>query len=201
MRNRLIPQLRVSSDLTAHTWVGSNPGQARINNYFFLEYMRTRSDVEIKISRTNSALSSSNSWITPKTYGLYLPNLVWKKQLWDISERHESFTSRSAEVIMDCITPVTHDSVPEGDKYLLCKFMCCICHRFCSGMDVTRVHLSFRPGECKKQQQEQEQKFDDVSNHLDKGKLQRAEHRVDLKWVGNVKKGQNHTERKKRIGQ
>ena len=148
--------------------------------------MRTRSDLEIEISRANSALSSSNSLITSKTYGLCVPNLVGKKQLWDIPERHESFTSRFAEVIMDCIvicwvTPVTHDSVPESDKYSLCKFMCCICYKFCSCMDVTRVHLSFRPGECKKQQQEQEQKFDDVSNHLDKGKLQRAEHRVDLK--------------------
>ena len=68
-------------------------------------------------------------------------------------------------------------------------------------MDVARVHLSFRPGECKKQQQEQEQKFGDVSNHLDKAKLQRAEHRVDLQCVGNLKKGQNRTEGEKGIGQ
>ena len=30
--NRLIPQPRVSSDLTGHTWAGSNPGQARNNS-------------------------------------------------------------------------------------------------------------------------------------------------------------------------
>ena len=34
-RNRLIPQFRVSSDLTSHTKAGSNPGQARNNNYLF----------------------------------------------------------------------------------------------------------------------------------------------------------------------
>ena len=47
---------------------------------------KNRSDLEI--SRTNSALTSSNS----------VPNLVKKSQLWYIRERRESFTSRFAEV-------------------------------------------------------------------------------------------------------
>ena len=50
------------------------------------------------MSRTNSALTSSNSRIKPKTYRLCLPNLVKKWQLWYIPECRESFTSRSAEV-------------------------------------------------------------------------------------------------------
>ena len=77
-RNRLIPQLRVSFDLTGCRWVSSNPRQAKNNNYFFLKKnKRTRSDLEI--SQTNSALLSSNNRLTPKTYGLCVFNLVPKK--------------------------------------------------------------------------------------------------------------------------
>ena len=79
--------------------------ESQNNNSFFLEKVkeserinqRNRSDVEI--SRTNSAPTSSNSRIKPKTYRLCVPNLVKKNQLWYIPERRESFTSRSAEVI------------------------------------------------------------------------------------------------------
>ena len=51
------------------------------------------------ISRSYSALTSSNSRIKPKTYRLCMPNLVKKSQLCYIPERCESFTSRSTEVI------------------------------------------------------------------------------------------------------
>ena len=50
------------------------------------------------VSRTNSALTSSNSRIKPKTCRLCAPNLVKKSQLWYILERRESSTSPSAEV-------------------------------------------------------------------------------------------------------
>jgi len=44
---------------------------------------KTRSDLEI--SQTNSALTSSNSRLKPKTHGLRVPNPVSvKKQLWDV---------------------------------------------------------------------------------------------------------------------
>ena len=76
--NRLILQLRVSSDLTGCRWVGSNPGWAKNNNYFFLKKnKRTQSDLEM--SQTNSALISSNNWLRPKTHGICAPNLVSKK--------------------------------------------------------------------------------------------------------------------------
>ena len=57
---------------------------------------RNRSDLEI--SRSNSALTSSNSRIESKTYRLCLPNLVKKWQLRYIPKHCESFTSRSVEV-------------------------------------------------------------------------------------------------------
>ena len=76
----------------------------RPNNYsFFLEKsqlfgrLSQRSDLEI--SRINSALTLSNRRIKPKTYRLCVPNLVPKKAIWDITERRECFTSRSAKVI------------------------------------------------------------------------------------------------------
>ena len=56
-----------------------------------------------EISQTNSAPTSSNSRIKPKTYRLCVPNLVKKSQLWYIPERRESFTSRSAEVMSWCV--------------------------------------------------------------------------------------------------
>ena len=36
-RYRLLPKLRVSSDLTGSRLAGTNPGQAKNNYYFFLE--------------------------------------------------------------------------------------------------------------------------------------------------------------------
>ena len=71
-RNRLIPLFRVSSDMTGHTKAGSN---TRIN---YIINQRTRSDLEI--SRSNSALTSSNSRFRTKTHGLCVPNLVPKKE-------------------------------------------------------------------------------------------------------------------------
>ena len=49
---------------------------------FFVEQVISRSDLEI--SRTNTALTSSNSLLKLKTYGLCVPNFVPKKHFWDV---------------------------------------------------------------------------------------------------------------------
>ena len=68
------PQLRLFSDLTGHTDESvQTPRKSKRMN------QRNRRDLEI--SRTNSALTSSNSRIKPKTYKLCVPNLAKKWQL------------------------------------------------------------------------------------------------------------------------
>ena len=87
------------------------------------------------MSRTNSALTSSNSRIEPKTYTLCLPNLVKKFQLWYIPEHRQSFTSRSAEVIIGLLAlqytlqsewhtrlQVVHRSIIRS-ILIICKFL------------------------------------------------------------------------------
>ena len=54
---------------------------------------RNRSDLEL------IPLSLRQIAEKTKTYRLCVPNLVPKTSTWDIPERRESFTSRSAEVI------------------------------------------------------------------------------------------------------
>ena len=65
-------QITLRRSVTGHTKAGSN---TRIN---YIINQRTRSDLEI--SRSNSALTSSNSRFRPKTHGLCVPNLVPKKE-------------------------------------------------------------------------------------------------------------------------
>ena len=74
----VIPQLRVSSDLTGHKWASSNPRRAQNNNYFFLKKMK---ELEV-ISRYLKQILlsfSSNKRLRPKTHELWVPNLVPKK--------------------------------------------------------------------------------------------------------------------------
>ena len=80
----------------SHRWVGSNPGKAKIKILSSSKKLKNKSK-KSKWSRTNSALTSSNSRIKPQTYWLCVLNLE-KSQLWYIPERRKSFTSRSAEV-------------------------------------------------------------------------------------------------------
>ena len=55
--------------------------QDTVSNVFEEERINQRNRSDLEISRTNLALTSSNSRIKPKTYGLCVPNLVKKWQL------------------------------------------------------------------------------------------------------------------------
>ena len=78
-------------------WVGSNRGQAKNNNYFYLKKIK-----ELKaISRYLKQILLSFRQITDsdrKLMDLACSILSPKKQLWDIPERCESFTWCSAQV-------------------------------------------------------------------------------------------------------
>ena len=91
-RNRLIPHLRVSSDLTGHIVSRFKLGKPKIiilcSSKKVKNKSKNRSDLEI--SPTNSALTSSNSRIRSKTYRLCVPNLVKKKSFLSVAI---SFTS------------------------------------------------------------------------------------------------------------
>ena len=104
------------------------------------------------MSRTNSALTSSNSRIEPKTYRLCLPNLVKKWQLWYLLERRESFTSRSAEVITGfptfqiniIATYHSHHGIWAISIYTLSDLHICELGVFFLGNDLSKVEKNLR---------------------------------------------------------